>query len=57
MPRRGRNMAKRKAEFNEGPKARRAFEEAMRYAFSIPKEKAPAKPRPERNRNPVRDAS
>jgi len=48
-------MAKRKAEYNEGPKARENFEDAMRYAFSIPKEKAPAKPQPKRRRKSGKD--
>ena len=39
-------MAKRKAEYIEGRKARENFKEAIRYAFSIPKERAPAKPKP-----------
>ena len=43
-------MAKRKAEYNEGPKARKKFEDAMRYAFSVPKEKAPAKPKPKHSK-------
>jgi len=43
-------MAKRKAEYIEGRKARENFEDAMRHAFSIPKEKAPAKPEPKRSR-------
>ena len=37
---------KRQYEYSEGPEARKKFEDAMRYAFSIPKEKAPAKPKP-----------
>ncbi len=41
---------KRKAEYKEGPKARKNFEDAMRYAFGIPKEKAPAKPKSEPKR-------
>ncbi len=48
-------MAKRKAEYIEGPKAREKFEDAMRYAFSIPKEKAPAKPKPKRRKAPGSD--
>ena len=44
------HMAKRKAEYNEGPKAREKFEKAMRNAFQIPKEKAPAKPKPKRRK-------
>ncbi len=47
-------MAKRKYEYKEGPKARKNFEDAMRYAFSIPKEKAPVKPK--RNRKLGSDA-
>ncbi len=43
-------MAKRKAEYIEGDKARENFEDAIRYAFSTLKEKAPAKPKPKRNR-------
>jgi hypothetical protein len=34
-----------KAEYKEGRKARKNFEDAMRYAFSIPKEKSPPKPK------------
>jgi hypothetical protein len=41
---------KRKAEYIEGRKARKNFEDAMRYAFSIPKEQAPPKPEPKRSR-------
>jgi hypothetical protein len=41
---------KRKAEFNKGVKARKKFEDAMRSAFRIPKEKAPAKPKPKRRK-------
>ena len=41
-------MAKRKAEYIEGRKARKNFEDAMRHAFSIPKEPAPkGRPTPE----------
>jgi len=43
-------MVKRKAEFITGRKARENFDEAMRAAFQIPKEKAPAKPEPKRRR-------
>ncbi len=43
-------MAKRKAEYIEGRKARKNFEDAMRHAFSIPKEEAPANPKPKRSR-------
>lgn len=43
-------MTKRKAEYNEGPEARKKFEDAMRYAFTIPKEKAPPKPEPKRRK-------
>ncbi|MGA3055855.1 MAG: hypothetical protein ABSD63_16745 [Candidatus Korobacteraceae bacterium] len=43
-------MAKRKAEYNEGPKARENFKSAMKAAFQIPKEKAPAKPKPKRRK-------
>lgn len=50
-------MAKRKAEYNEGPEAGKKFENAMRYAFSIPKEKAPAKPKPKHRKKPGKDAS
>lgn len=32
-------MVKRKAEYNEGPKARENFEDAMRAAFQIPKKR------------------
>jgi len=49
-------MAKRRAEYNEGVKARKKFEDAMRYAFTIPKEKAP-KPEPKHRRKSGRDAS
>ena len=48
-------MAKRKAEYIEGPKAREKFEDAMRVAFQIPKEKAPAKPKPKRRRKSGKD--
>lgn len=50
-------MVKRKAEYNEGPKAREKFKDAMRYAFQIPKEEAPAKPEPKRHRRSGKDAS
>ena len=50
-------MTKRKAEYNEGVKARENFEDAMRYAFSIPKEKAPAKPKPKRHKKSGKDGS
>jgi hypothetical protein len=43
-------MAKKKAEYSEGRKARKNFEDAMRYAFTIPKEEAPAKPKPKRRK-------
>jgi hypothetical protein len=46
---------KRKYEYIEGRKARRNFEDAMRYAFSIPKEKVPPKPKPKRRRKPGSD--
>jgi hypothetical protein len=46
---------KRKAEYIEGRKAREKFDEAMRAAFQIPKEKAPAKPEPKRRRKPGSD--
>lgn len=49
-------MAKRKAEYIEGRKAREKFEDAMRYAFQIPKEKAPAKLKPKRRRKTGSDA-
>jgi hypothetical protein len=48
-------MAKRKAEYIEGAKARENFESAMKAAFQIPKEKAPAKPKPKRHRKPGKD--
>jgi hypothetical protein len=48
-------MAKRKAEYKEGDKARKNFEDAMRYAFSIPKEQAPPKPKPKRRRKSGKD--
>ncbi len=41
---------KKRAEYIEGRKARENFEDAMRYAFSIPKEQAPAKPKPKRRK-------
>ncbi len=41
---------KRKAEYIEGQKARENFEAAMKAAFQIPKEKAPAKPKPKRRK-------
>ena len=41
---------KRKAEYIEGRKARENFENAMKAAFQIPKEKAPAKPKPKRRK-------
>ena len=50
-------MAKRKAEYNEGVKAREKFENAMRHAFTIPKEKAPAKLKPKHHKKPGKDAS
>jgi hypothetical protein len=50
-------MVKRKAEFITGKKARENFDEAMRAAFQIPKEKAPAKPEPKHHRKPGKDAS
>ncbi|MGA2905441.1 MAG: hypothetical protein ABSD98_16570 [Candidatus Korobacteraceae bacterium] len=49
-------MVKRQAEYNEGRKARKKFEDAMRYAFQIPKEKAPAAPKPKRHRKTGSDA-
>ncbi len=48
---------KRRAEYNEGVKAREKFKDAMRYAFSIPKEKAPEKPEPKHRRKTGKDAS
>jgi len=42
---------KRKAEYIEGKKARENFGGAMRAAFQIPKEKAPAKPKPKRRKS------
>ena len=47
---------KKKYEYNEGPKARENFEDAMRAAFQIPKEKAPAKPKPKRRKASGKDA-
>ncbi len=44
-------MVKRKAEYKEGPKASQNFEFAMKAAFQIPKEKAPAKPKPKRRKS------
>ena len=41
---------KKKYEYVEGRKARKNFEDAMRYAFSIPKEQTPPKPEPKRSR-------
>jgi hypothetical protein len=48
-------MMKRKYEYIEGHKARKNFEDAMRYAFSIPKEKAPSKPKPKRRSKSGKD--
>ena len=39
-----------KAEYKEGQEARENFEKAMTAAFQIPKEKAPAKPKPKRRK-------
>jgi hypothetical protein len=39
-----------KAEYKEGTEARKNFETAMKAAFRIPKEKAPAKPKPKRRK-------
>jgi len=44
-------MTKRKAEYIEGAKARENFENAMKAAFQIPKEKIPAKPKPKRRKS------
>jgi hypothetical protein len=41
-------MVKRKYEYIEGRKARENFDSAMKAAFQIPKEEAPAKPKPKR---------
>jgi hypothetical protein len=41
---------KREYRYAEGSRARKEFEDAMRAAFQIPKEKAPAKPEPKRRR-------
>lgn len=49
-------MVKRKAEYIEGDKARKNFEDAMRFAFRVPKDKAP-KPGPKRRKPSGRDAS
>ncbi len=48
-------MVIKKAEYIEGDKARENFEDAMRAAFQIPKEKALAKPKPKRRRKPGKD--
>jgi hypothetical protein len=47
---------KKKYEYIEGQKARKNFENAMRYAFSIPKEEAPPKPKPKRRSKSGKDA-
>jgi hypothetical protein len=39
----------------EGAKARKDFEDAMRYAFSIPKEQALPRPKPKRRRKSGKD--
>jgi hypothetical protein len=41
---------KRKIEYVEGVKAQKKFESAMMAAFRIPKEEAPAKPKPKRRK-------
>jgi hypothetical protein len=46
---------KRKYEYVEGSAARNKFEDAMRYAFSIPKEQTPPKPKPKRRRKSGKD--
>jgi hypothetical protein len=46
---------KRIYKYNEGPEAGKKFEDAMRHAFSIPKEKAPAKPKPKRRKASGKD--
>jgi hypothetical protein len=56
-PRNGEIGVKKKYEYIEGRKARKSFEDAMRYAFSIPKEETPAKPAPKRRKPPGRDTS
>ena len=48
-------MVKRKAEYIEGDKARENFEKAMIAAFRVPKEKAPANPKPKRRRKLGKD--
>jgi hypothetical protein len=47
----------KKPEYHEGPKARKNFDDAMRFAFSIPKEKAPDKPEPKRRKKPGKDGA
>jgi hypothetical protein len=42
-------------EYIEGSKARKNFEDAMRYAFSIPKEQAPPKPKPKSRKKSGKD--
>jgi hypothetical protein len=49
--------ARKKVEYNEGPAAGKRFEDAMRYAFTIPKEKAPVKPKPKHRKKTGKDAS
>jgi hypothetical protein len=39
-----------KEQYREGAIARKEFEKAMKAAFQIPKEKAPAKPKPKRRK-------
>jgi hypothetical protein len=48
-------MATRKIEYVEGVRARKNFEDAMRYAFSIPKEQAPPKPKPKSRKKSGKD--
>ncbi|HKW76571.1 MAG TPA: hypothetical protein VJN64_13665 [Terriglobales bacterium] len=37
-------------EYDEGPKARKNFEEGMKALFQVPKESAPAKKKPAKKR-------
>ncbi len=49
-------MVKRKAEYNEGRNAREKFEDAMRFAFRVPKEQVTPRPKPKRHRKTGSDA-
>ncbi len=48
-------MRNKNTQYKEGAQARENFEDAMRYAFSIPKEKAP--PKPKRSKKSGKDAN